>query len=284
MPDLLRVAVPNKGALSEVASSLLTEAGYRQRTDRKDLSLIDEANGVEFFYLRPRDIAVYVGEGTLDIGITGRDLLLDSEADAAEIKGLGFGHSYFRFAAPKGSNNTIEGLAGKRIATSYSGLLGAFLAERGINAHLIHLDGAVESAIRLGVADAIADVVETGTTLRRSGLEIFGDVMLESEAVLVQRRDFVGNTTFDHFMRRIDGVQVARSYVMVDYDVPAEVLDTATALTPGLEAPTISPLSKGGWYAVRAMVPRTAVQGLMDQLWDVGARAILSTELSACRL
>ena len=239
---------------------------------------------MEFFYLRPRDIAVYVGEGTLDIGITGRDLLLDSEADAAEIKGLGFGHSYFRFAAPKGSKNTIEGLAGKRIATSYPGLLGAFLTERGINAHLIHLDGAVESAIRLGVADAIADVVETGTTLRRAGLEIFGDVMLESEAVLVQRRDFVGNTTFDHFMRRIDGVQVARSYVMVDYDVPAEVLDTATALTPGLEAPTISPLSKGGWYAVRAMVPRTAVQGLMDQLWDVGARAILSTELSACRL
>jgi ATP phosphoribosyltransferase len=227
---------------------------------------------------------VYVGEGTLDIGITGRDLLLDSNADATEIKGLGFGHSRFRFAAPKSPQNTIEGLAGKRIATSYPGLLSAFLTERGIDAHLIHLDGAVESSIRLGVADAIADVVETGTTLRRAGLEIFGDVILESEAVLVQRRDFAGSTTFDHFMRRIDGVQVARTYVMVDYDVSAEALDAATALTPGLEAPTVSPLSKDGWYAVRAMVPRTVVQGLMDQLWDAGARAILSTELSACRL
>ena len=284
MSDLLRIAVPNKGALSEAASSLLAEAGYRQRTDHKDLTLVDEENGVEFFYLRPRDIAVYVGEGTLDIGITGRDLLLDSNADATEIKGLGFGHSRFRFAAPKSPQNTIEGLAGKRIATSYPGLLSAFLTERGIDAHLIHLDGAVESSIRLGVADVIADVVETGTTLRRAGLEIFGDVILESEAVLVQRRDFAGSTTFDHFMRRIDGVQVARTYVMVDNDVPAEALDAATALTPGLEAPTVSPLSKDGWYAVRAMVPRTVVQGLMDQLWDAGARAILSTELSACRL
>ena len=262
MSDLLRIAVPNKGALSEAASSLLAEAGYRQRTDHKDLTLVDEENGVEFFYLRPRDIAVYVGEGTLDIGITGRDLLLDSNADATEIKGLGFGHSRFRFAAPKSPQNTIEGLAGKRIATSYPGLLSAFLTERGIDAHLIHLDGAVESSIRLGVADVIADVVETGTTLRRAGLEIFGDVILESEAVLLQRR----------------------TYVMVDYDVSAEALDAATALTPGLEAPTVSPLSKDGWYAVRAMVPRIVVQGLMDQLWDAGARAILSTELSACRL
>ena len=179
MSDVLRIAVPNKGALSEAASSLLAEAGYRQRTDHKDLTLVDEENGVEFFYLRPRDIAVYVGEGTLDIGITGRDLLLDSNADATEIKGLGFGHSRFRFAAPKSPQNTIEGLAGKRIATSYPGLLSAFLTERGIDAHLIHLDGAVESSIRLGVADAIADVVETGTTLRRAGLEIFGDVILE---------------------------------------------------------------------------------------------------------
>ncbi|AOG27206.1 MAG: ATP phosphoribosyltransferase [Cutibacterium avidum] len=284
MSDLLRVAVPNKGALSEATSSLLTEAGYRQRSDRKDLTLVDEANGVEFFYLRPRDIAVYVGEGTLDIGITGRDLLLDSGADAAEIKGLGFGHSRFRFAAPKSPENTVEGLAGKRIATSYPGLLGSFLTTRGIDAHLIHLDGAVESSIRLGVADAIADVVETGTTLRKAGLEVFGDVILESEAVLIQRRDFTGGTTFDHFIRRIDGVQVARGYVMVDYDVPAEALSAVTELTPGLEAPTVSPLAKNGWYAVRAMVPRGAVQGLMDELWDAGARAILSTELSACRL
>ncbi|AFV89886.1 MAG: ATP phosphoribosyltransferase [Acidipropionibacterium acidipropionici] len=282
--NVLRIAVPNKGALSEAAASLLSEAGYRQRTDRKDLRLLDEANGVEFFYLRPRDIAIYVGEGTLDLGITGRDLLLDSMAQAVEVRGLGFGRSRFRFAAPAGRHNTVEGLAGRRIATSYPGLLRSYLDERGIDAHLIHLDGAVESSIGLGVADAIADVVETGTTLRKAGLEIFGEVILESEGVLIRRHGFEAGSAYEHFMKRIEGVQVARSYVMLDYDVPEANLAAASDLTPGLEAPTVSPLSRQGWYAVRAMVPRGQVQTLMDQLWDAGARAILSTDIAACRI
>lgn len=280
----LRIAVPNKGALSEAAASLLLEAGYRQRTDRKDLRLVDEENGVEFFYLRPRDIAIYVGEGTLDLGITGRDLLLDSGAKAVEVKGLGFGRSRFRFAAPRDSDNTVEGLAGKRIATSYPGLLTRYLDRRGISAHLIDLDGAVESSIGLGVADAIADVVETGTTLRKAGLAIFGEVILESEGVLIRRRGFDGGSAFEHFMKRIEGVRVARTYVMLDYDVPEAALETASRITPGLESPTVSPLSRDGWYAVRAMVPKTQVQSLMDQLWDAGARAILSTDIAACRI
>ncbi|AXE38555.1 ATP phosphoribosyltransferase [Acidipropionibacterium virtanenii] len=282
--NLLRIAVPNKGALSEAASSLLSEAGYRQRTDRKDLRLLDEDNGVEFFYLRPRDIAIYVGEGTLDLGITGRDLLLDSGADAVEVRGLGFGRSRFRFAAPADGRNTVEGLSGRRIATSYPGLLTTYLDERGIDAHLIHLDGAVESSIGLGVADAIADVVETGTTLRKAGLEMFGEVILESEGVLIRRHGFDGGAAYEHFMKRIEGVQVARAYVMLDYDVPETSLAAASDLTPGLEAPTVSPLSRQGWYAVRAMVPRGQVQALMDQLWDAGARAILSTDIAACRI
>ncbi|WP_027587644.1 ATP phosphoribosyltransferase [Acidipropionibacterium thoenii] len=280
----LRIAVPNKGALSEAAASLLLEAGYRQRTDRKDLRLFDEENGVEFFYLRPRDIAIYVGEGTLDLGITGRDLLLDSGSPAIEVKGLGFGRSRFRFAAPREQQNTVEGLAGKRIATSYPGLLTGYLDQQGISAKLIHLDGAVESSIGLGVADAIADVVETGTTLRRAGLEIFGEVILESEGVLIRRHGFEGGPDFDHFMKRIEGVRVARNYVMLDYDIPEAALEAATGITPGLESPTVSPLSRGGWYAVRAMVPKTQVQFLMDRLWDAGARAILSTDIAACRI
>lgn len=282
--NVLRIAVPNKGALSEAAASLLLEAGYRQRTDRKDLRLLDEDNGVEFFYLRPRDIAIYVGEGTLDLGITGRDLLLDSGAQAVEVRGLGFGRSHFRFAAPAGRHNTVDGLAGRRIATSYPGLLHSYLEDRGIDAHLIHLDGAVESSIGLGVADAIADVVETGTTLRKAGLEIFGEVILESEGVLIRRHGFEGGPAYEHFMKRIEGVQVARAYVMLDYDVPESSLAAASDLTPGLEAPTVSPLSRQGWYAVRAMVPRGQVQTLMDQLWDAGARAILSTDIAACRI
>ncbi len=281
---MLRVAVPNKGSLSESAAQMLREAGYRQRTDTNELVLVDADNHVEFYYLRPRDIAVYVGEGTLDIGITGRDMLLDSGAEADEIMALNFGRSRFRFAAPAGTPWQVTDLDGKRIATSYPGLLRAYLDEQGVNARLIKLDGAVESAIRLGVADAIADVVETGTTLRKAGLELFGDVICQSEGILIQRRGEVDPAALDLLKRRLSGVLVARNYVMVDYDVSQENLETVTEITPGLEGPTVSPLQKAGWFAVRAMVPRKDAQRMMDDLWSAGARAILLTDIAACRL
>lgn len=281
--SLLKVAVPNKGALADSAAEMLREAGYAQRADSKELVLLDEANGVEFFYLRPRDIAVYVGEGTLDVGITGRDMLLDSHADAAELRGLGFGRSRFRFAAPAGSEMSMEKLRNLRIATSYPGLCETYLAERGIGVRLIKLDGAVETAIRLGVADAVADVVETGTTLRQAGLELFGEPILESEAILITRPG-AAPAGLDLMERRLNGVLVARNYVMMDYDVSGEHVDQAATLTPGLESPTVSPLAREGWFAVRSMVPRTDAQSIMDRLWDLGARAILVTDIAACRL
>ncbi len=282
--QLLRIAVPNKGALSEAASTMLKEAGYRMRTDVKDLVLIDQANQVEFYYLRPRDIAVYVGEGTLDLGITGRDMLLDSRAPAVEVLALGFGNSKFRFAAPAGEKWSLADLEGKRIATSYPGLLASYLEEKGVDARLIHLDGAVESSIRLGVADAIADVVETGTTLRKAGLELFGDVICASEAVLIKRSLDENPKGLDQLVRRISGVIVARDYVMMDYNVPKVNLERASAITPGLESPTVSELADPDWVAVRAMVHRKTSQKVMDELWDAGARAILVTEISACRI
>ena len=281
---LLRVAVPNKGALADAAAEMLREAGYAQRTDPKELLLLDEANGVEFFYLRPRDIAVYVGEGTLDVGITGRDMLLDSGAPATEVMPLGFGRSRFRFAAPTGSTLTVEALQDLRLATSYPGLVGSYLKERGVITRLIALDGAVETAIRLGVADVIADVVETGSTLRQAGLELFGDPILESEGILIRRSRAEIPSGLGQLERRLSGVLVARNYVMMDYDVSDDVVQQACAITPGLESPTVSPLAKPGWHAVRAMVPRTAAQQIMDDLWDIGARAILVTDIAACRL
>jgi ATP phosphoribosyltransferase len=281
---MLRVAVPNKGALAESAAEMLREAGYAQRTDPKELLLIDEANGVEFFYLRPRDIAVYVGEGTLDVGITGRDMLLDSGAAATEVMPLGFGRSRFRFAAPTGAELAVDDLHDLRLATSYPGLVGAYLKERGVITRLISLDGAVETAIRLGVADVIADVVETGTTLRQAGLELFGDPILESEAILIRRSRAESPPGLSQLERRLDGVLVARNYVMMDYDVSAEVVEQACAITPGLESPTVSALAKPGWHAVRVMVPRAGAQQTMDDLWAIGARAILVTDIAACRL
>lgn len=283
--SLLRIAVPNKGALAESSALMLREAGYRQRTDSKELVLIDEANQVEFYYLRPRDIAVFVGEGTLDLGITGRDLLLDSHANAVEIQTLGFATSRFRFAGPAGQKYTVESLHGKRVATSFPGLVGDFLTQRGIDSRLIELDGAVESAIQLGVADAIADVVETGTTLRQAGLEVFGDTILESEAILIRRdtSDALPNGT-EGLVRRLNGVIVARTFVMMDYDIEESKLARAVELTPGLESPTVSPLARQGWVAVRAMVPKAGTHRVMDDLWEIGARAILVTEIAACRL
>jgi ATP phosphoribosyltransferase len=285
MAAMLTVAVPNKGSLADAAAALLTEAGYRQRRDSKDLAAIDAENDVEFFYLRPRDIAIYVGEGTLDVGITGRDLLLDSGAHAEEALQLGFGASTFRFAAPVGTIASVDQLAGQRIATSYPGLVDRWLAERGIEAHVVRLDGAVETSVRLGVADAIADVVQTGTTLKQAGLEVFGDPILSSEAVLITRQGstFAGNG-FEVLQRRLESVLVARTYVMMDYDVPAEAVDAAVEVTPGIESPTISPLRKEGWFAVRSMVPRASAQSVMDRLYDLGARGILVTDILACRV
>lgn len=280
---MLRIAVPNKGSLSEAAGAMLHEAGYRRRQDR-ELLVVDPEAGVELFFLRPRDIAVYVGSGRLDIGITGRDLLLDSRAEAEEILALGFGRASFRFAGRPGSGSTLEDLKGKRIATSFPGIVQSHLDRAGVPAEVVKLDGAVEIAIQLGVADVIADVVETGSTLRQAGLELIGPPILESEAVVVQRRDAQPAPGTEQFMRRMQGVLVARKYVLMDYDIRAEVLREAVALTPGLESPTVSPLHSEGWVAVRAMVPREQTQRIMDDLWAIGARAILVTDIRACRL
>ncbi|WP_285733982.1 ATP phosphoribosyltransferase [Nocardiopsis sp. ATB16-24] len=284
MPDMLRIAVPNKGQLSEPAVEMLSEAGYRQRKSSRDLVMVDPDNDTEFFFLRPKDIAVYVGEGILQAGITGRDMLLDSGAPVDEVLALGFGGSTFRFAAPGGADMKVSDLNGKRIATSFDGLLSSYLEEQGIDARVIHLDGAVESSVQLGVADAVADVVSTGTTLRQAGMETFGDPILVSEAVVIRPRNAPDDPQIDTLLRRLQGVLVARDYVMMDYDVHAEHLEDAVKLTPGMEGPTVSPLHREGWVAVRSMVRRKEAQRIMDDLWQLGARAILVTDIYACRL
>ena len=279
---MLRVAVPNKGSLSEIAADMLIEAGYTGRRDPRALSAVDPRNDIEFFYLRPRDIATYVGSGALDVGITGRDLLLDSGSSAREIASLDFGDSTFRFAGPAGRFSGVDDLEGIRVATSYPGLVGDFLSGRGISAELVKLDGAVESAVKLGVADAVADVVSTGSTLRAQGLEIFGPVILDSTAVLISSGiDLPG---IDTLHRRLQGVLVARQYVLMDYDLPLELVDAASKVTPGRESPTVSPLRDPAWVAVRAMVERSDTNQIMDELYSLGARAIIVSSIHAARI
>ncbi|CAN5354197.1 ATP phosphoribosyltransferase [soil metagenome] len=279
---MLRIAVPNKGTLSETAVQMLQEAGYATRRDPKELIVTDAKNDVEFFYLRPRDIATYVGSGALDVGVTGRDLLLDSHSAAVEIDELDFGASTFRFAGPIGAYTDLQSLEGTRVATSYDTLVGDFLAREGVTATVVRLDGAVESAVRLGVADAVADVVETGTTLKKQGLEIFGPVILQSTAVLIaSKADVPGLSTL---RRRLQGVMVAHQYVLMDYDLPASLVDAASKITPGLESPTVSPLRDSEWVAVRVMVPRAETNAVMDELYELGARAILVSSIHAARI
>jgi ATP phosphoribosyltransferase len=281
---MLRIAVPNKGSLAEPASQMLTEAGYRQRTDSRELVLLDIENDTEFFFLRPRDIAVYVGSGELDVGITGEDLLLDSGAQAEAILPLGFAGSTFRFAARPGVANSVHDLAGKRIATAYPGVVTAYLEQQNVTADVIGLDGAVETAVRLDVADAIADVVSTGTTLRNAGLEIFGEPLLTSQAVLIRRRNVESTARVGQLVRRLQGVIIARQYVLMDYDISDDLVDKAVAITPGIESPTVSPLHERGWSAVRSMVKRKETNAVMDELWELGARGIIVTDIHACRL
>lgn len=282
---MLRIAVPNKGSLSEPATTMLREAGYRVRRDGgRELVVRDAENGIEFFYLRPRDVAVYVGAGTVDAGITGRDLLLDSDAAALERMGLGFAHSTFRYAAPAGTATTLADVAGRRVATSYDTLVAAHLAANGVSARVVHLDGAVESSVELGVADVVADVVETGSTLRAAGLEVFGEPLLQSEAVLIAPRDRQVAAELEVLERRLQGVLVARRYVLMDFDIPQAQLERAVSIAPGFESPTISPLHESGWVAVRVMVPREGTNLVMDRLYDIGARAILVTGILACRI
>ncbi|UKN42435.1 ATP phosphoribosyltransferase [Mycobacterium lepromatosis] len=286
---MLRVAVPNKGALSEPATEILAEAGYRRRTDPKDLTVVDPVNRVEFFFLRPKDIAIYVGSGDLDFGITGRDLVHDSDASVCERLALGFGSSSFRYAGPAGRDWTTSDLAEKRIATAYPNLVRKDLAAKGIEAKVIRLDGAVEISVQLGVADAIADVVGSGRTLSLHDLVAFGEPLCDSEAVLIERGDRGSHdhhetvAARDQLVARIQGVVFGQQYLMLDYDCPRSVLDKATSITSGLESPTIAPLAEPGWVAIRALVPRRDINGIMDELASIGAKAILASDIRFCR-
>jgi ATP phosphoribosyltransferase len=274
--------VPNKGILADFATAMLAEAGYAVRKDTKTLRVVDTRNNIEFFYLRPRDIATYVGTGALDIGITGLDLLMDSRSKAVRVADLNFGQSTFTFAGVIGEFQSIEQINGKRVATAYKNIVEDYLSGKGIKAEVIALDGAVETAVSLGVADLIADVVSTGNTLRQAGLEPFGEVILESSAYLIANSS--SSDKHAALLRRLNGVIVAREYVIFDYDCPTALVEKASAITPGIESPTISPTKDPNWVAVRALVLSSETNLKMDELYELGARAILVSAIHAARI
>lgn len=282
---MLKIAIPNKGSLSEESVSLLKEAGYKCRRHSRELIVRDKVNKIEFVYLRPRDIAVYVGSGVLDLGITGRDLAIDSKAQVKELLALNFGNSSFYYALPVDSNLKPAKFAGKRIATAYPNIVNKDLKKRGVKADIIRLDGAVEISINLGVADVIADVVSSGQTLKEAGLKIVGEPILESEAILVARDKKIANSSDGKkLINRLNGILLARNYAMVEYDVPRKSLEKACKITPGIESPTIAPLAEADWVAVKSMVKLQEVNSIMDKLQSVGAKGIIITDIRTCRL
>lgn len=282
---MLRIALPNKGSLSEGAVSIVTEAGYGCGRSGKELAKLDAASDVEFFFLRPRDIAVYVSRGVIDLGITGRDLNEDASAPALEVLPLGFGKSAFRYAVPVGSGLTPDALGGKRVACSYKNIVERDLARRGVAAQVVKVDGAVEISIHLGVADAVADVVESGRTLREAGLEAVGEPVLQSEAIVVARDEKTAALPQAvTFLHRLKGIVVARAYEMLEYDIPRAALERAVVLTPGIESPTIAPLSDPDWVAVKALCLRKGLNETMDKLELLGAKGVVATPIRAARI
>ncbi len=282
---MLQIALPNKGSLSNVSIELITSAGYKCRRDGRELTVIDSDNNVEFVYLRPRDIAVYVNKGILDLGITGRDLSIDSGANLTELLGLGIGKSRFFYALPKESPLNPDKFSGIRIATSYPNIVREDLSRRGVEAEIVKLDGAVEISIQLGVADAIADVVESGKTLVAAGLKTVGEPIMNSEACVMSRNgDMLKNPEVQLFIKRLKGIILAREYMMVEYDVEKSKLKQACRITPGVESPTISPLSKEGWVAVKAMFKKKYVNSIIDDLVEINAKGIIVTDIKTCRL
>jgi ATP phosphoribosyltransferase len=288
---MLRVALPNKGTLAEPASTMMREAGYRQRSDSRDLSVYDEENAVEFFYLRPKDIATYVGNGDLNLGVTGHDLMDESGKPVKDLLKLGFGKSKFRFAVHESRDWKLEDLEGRKIATSYPRLVRAHLAAERVQVkEIVKLDGAVEIAIQLGLADAIADVVSSGRTLRQHNLKVIGKPIDESEATLIEREQREDREDSQEikdekriFVERLRGVVYARQYLMLDYDCPKHALAEAEKVTPGLQSPTVAPLARDGWVAVRAMVPTREANRAMDRLAEIGCTAILTSVIRSCR-
>ncbi|MFP4541065.1 MAG: ATP phosphoribosyltransferase [Opitutales bacterium] len=281
---MFQLAVPNKGALSEKALEILLSAGYRCRRHSRELIVRDSEHAVEFLFLRPRDIAIYVGQGIVDAGVTGRDLYLDSEAPVEEKLALGFGRSRFCYAAPADREWTPADFAGKRIATSYPQIVQADLARRGIEAEVVRLDGAVEISIQLGVADAIADVVESGRTLHEAGLAIVGEPVMHSEAVVIGRPSEALRPEFTALLQRMEGILVARHYVLLEYVVECARQAEACAITPGVKSPTLSPVSDPAWVAVSAMVKTGSLNRTIDELASLGARGIIAHEIKTCRL
>ena len=281
---LLRIGVPSKGRLSELATALLADAGLSFRRTERNLLARCKDVPVEITFLRTEDIPVLVAEGAIGLGITGGDLVAESEAEVVHRLDLGVGHC--RLALCVSDDSLIADpreLAGRRLATSFPRVTRRWLAERGVDAHFVDLSGSVEVMITLGVADAIVDLVETGSTLAANRLRIIDEIG-RYETVLVQDPNLARPELADRIVRRLEGIVIARGWSLLEYNVPRARLAEAEAITPGFKSPTVMALEDSAWCAVRAMVKRGEAHAVIERLEAIGAVAMIETRIANCRL
>jgi ATP phosphoribosyltransferase len=284
MTDNLRIGIPSKGRLAEMASEMLNAAGLKYRRQERSLFARVRDMPIEVTFLRTDDIPVLCAEGAIDMGITGGDLIAESGVELISRLSLGMGNWRLAICVPEDSGiRKAADLAGKRIATSFPRVTQAYLDKHKITAHIVELTGSVEVMILLGVADAIVDLVETGSTLAANRLIVI-DELGRYEAVVVQNPTTTHTDLADRVIRRLEGIVIARSYSLLEYNVPEAKLREAEKITPGFESPTISKLEEAGWFAIRAMVKRSEVIEIMEKLEALGASAILETTITNCRL
>jgi len=282
--DKLRIGIPSKGRLSDHAKGLLQEAGLNFR--RQDRSLFASVRGmpIEIIFLRTDDIPLLCAEGAIDLGITGSDRILESAVDLTTRLPLNVGKCRLTVCVPESSSiESAAELDGCRIATSFPNITKSYLAEHQAKAHLVPLSGSVEIMISLGVADAVVDLVETGSTLAANHLRILTEIG-HYETVLIQNDRGQHAELADRVVRRLEGVVIARSYSLLEYNIPRDQLAAAEKITPGFKSPTVNPLEDPDWCAIRVMVKRSDIQDVMEQLEAIGASAILETHISNCRL
>lgn len=280
----LRIGIPSKGRLSELATGLLNQAGLQFRRQERTLFALVKQLPIDIIFLRTDDIPTLCAEGAIDLGITGSDLVEESCRDVLVRMPLGVGKCRLSLCVPESSDvQACEQLDGMRVASSFPAVTRKFLKQHQADVHLVELSGSVEIMISLGVADAIVDLVETGSTLAANRLRVLTDIG-EYETVLIQSKSCQNPEMADRIVRRLEGVVIARDYSLLEYNVPRAKLQQAEEITPGFNSPTVNALEQAGWCSVRVMVPRKLVIDSMEKLEAIGASAILETEIGNCRL
>ena len=277
MQNRLKIAVQKSGRLYEGSMQLLKECGVEVSNGNNQLRIVSGNFPVEIFFLRDDDIPEYVQDAVADIGFVGQNVVREKNKTVTEVESLGFGKCRLSLAVPKnGTMQSVKDLAGKKIATSYPVILGQFLAANGVTASLHEISGSVEIAPRIGLADAICDLVSSGSTLFTNELREM-ETILKSEAVMISNNNLTDEKTaiLNSLLFRIRAVKKAKNNKYVLLNAPNEKLKEICGLLPGMKSPTVLPLAEPGWSSVHSVISESDFWNVIEQLKNAGAQGIL---------